>query len=332
MEPLVTLHHFTLPLWLAERGGVLATEAPRRFAGYATACAEALPEVRWWITVNEPAILAVLGYLYGSWPPGRRSMPAAFAALRGLLRMHAAAAGALRESARRGSRTVLISVAHHVRGFIPDRRSPFDRLVARAPDRLLNRWWLLACRDGRMRPPVGAWQRVAGAAGSLDFVGLNYYADERVRFDARRPGNLFANGFPDPSLPHSTFDWAIEPDGLRRAIHRVHDMTGLPVVITENGVADHDDELRPQFLVDHLGAVLAAIAEGADVRGYLHWTGMDNFEWAEGYTQRFGLWAVDRDTLERRAKPSAAVFARICREGGIPADLRSGTAGADMAG
>ena len=331
MEPLVTLHHFTLPLWLAERGGVRAADAPQRFARFATACAEALGQVRWWITVNEPAVLAVLGHLYGTWPPGRRSMTATFAALRGLLRMHAAATTALREVARRQSRDVLVSVAHHIRGFIPDRRSPLDHAAAAVPDRVLNRWWLLACHDGRMRPPIGAWQRVPGAAGSLDWIGLNYYADERVRFDIRRPGGLFAHGFADPALPHSTFDWAIEPDGLRRAIHRVHDMAGLPVVVTENGVADRDDELRPAFIVDHLGAVLAAIAEGADVRGYLHWTGMDNFEWAEGYGQRFGLWSVDRDTLERRPKPSALLFARICRAGGIPGDLRGGAAGTDVA-
>ena len=331
MEPMVTLHHFTLPLWLPERGGVRAAEAPERFAGYATACARALGEVGWWITINEPAVLATLGHLYGTWPPGVRSLPAAVAALRGLLRMHAAAATALRALAAEQGRQLRISVAHHVRGFVPASRSPLDRAAAAVPDRWLNRWWLLACRDGRMRPPAGAWEQVPGAAGSLDWIGLNYYADELVRFDLRRPRALFAHGYPDPDRPRSTFDWAIDPDGLRRAIHLVHDLTGLPVVITENGVADNDDELRPGFLVDHLEAVLAALAEGADVRGYLHWTGMDNFEWAEGYGQRFGLWAVDRATLERRPKPSAEVFARICRAGGIPGDLRRGPGPADVA-
>jgi beta-glucosidase len=103
----------------------------------------------------------------------------------------------------------------------------------------------------------------------------------------------------------------------------VHDESGgLPVVITENGVADHDDELRTTYLVDHLAAVHRAIAEGVDVRGYMHWTAWDNFEWAEGYSQRFGLFAVEPATLRRQAKPSAAVYGAICRAGGIPAELR----------
>jgi beta-glucosidase len=326
MEPLVTLHHFTLPLWLADRGGVCAADAPLRFARYAAACAEAFgDDVEWWITVNEPVVMATLGYLQGVWPPGKRSLRAAFAALRGLLRMHAAATLTLRHIAREHRRAARVSVAHHVRGMTPaDPSSLLDRATTALPDHLLNRWWLRACADGRMRPPVGAGQTVIGAAGSLDWLGLNYYCDDRVAFDAMRPGSLFARQFPDPRMPLSSFGWAIEPDGLRRALVRVWQQTGLPIVISENGVADVDDELRPQFIVDHLAAVRLAIDEGVDVRGYMLWTGMDNFEWAEGYAQRFGLFAVDRTTMERRAKPSAAVFARICRSGAIPADLLDG--------
>ena len=196
-----------------------------------------------------------------------------------------------------------------------------DLAVASVPDFIFNRWWLRACVDGRMRPPVGAGQLVPAAAGSLDWIGLNYYCDDLIRFDWRRPHELFARQYPDPTLPRSTFGWAIEPDGLRRALHLVASLVDVPVVITENGVADTSDELRPRFLADHLSAVHRAIAEGVDVRGYMHWTSMDNFEWAEGYAQRFGLFAVDRDTLERTPKPSAAVYARVCRGNAVPSDL-----------
>ena len=323
MEPLVTLHHFTLPVWLADRGGVLAPDAAERFAAFATVCARALaPRVRWWTTVNEPCILATLGYLFGDWPPAHRSLRGAFAALRALVGMHAAAAAALRAEARRQETAALVSVAHHYRGMLPERpRNILDRAAAAVPDWVLNRWFLHACRDGRLRPPVGRGQRVPGAARSLDWLGVNYYTDDLVRFDARRPGRLFVDQHPDPSLPRSTYGWTIDAAGLRRALLRLWEEYRLPILVTENGVADRDDELRPRYLVDHLAAVAGAAAAGADVRGYLHWTALDNFEWAEGYGQRFGLFAVDRETMERRPKPSAGVFARICRAGAIPADL-----------
>jgi beta-glucosidase len=325
LEPLVTLHHFTFPLWLADRGGAIAPEAPLRFARFAAACAEAFgAEVRWWITVNEPVVLATVGHLRGEWPPGTQSVLRTFAALRGLTRMHAAASLALRRVAAAHGREVQVSVAHHVRGLRPaNPASPLDRLAAAIPDHVFNRWFLRACRSGRLTPPVGLGERVRGLAGSLDYVGLNWYCDDLLSFDIRRPRELFARQGPPPGLPRSTFGWAIEPDGLRRALHLVHrESGGLPVVITENGVADAGDELRPAYLVDHLTAVHRAVAEGVDVRGYMHWTAWDNFEWAEGFTQRFGLFAVEPGSLRRVAKPSAALYAAICRSRAIPAPLR----------
>lgn len=326
MEPLVTLHHFTFPLWLADQGGARAAAAPLRFARFAAACAEAFgADVRWWITVNEPVVLATIGHLRGEWPPGETSLLRSFAALRGLARMHAAASLALRHVAAVHGREARVSVAHHVRGLLPaDPASPLDRAVAALPDFVFNRWWLRVCRSGVLQPPVGLGERVPGLAGSLDFVGLNYYCDDVLAFDLTRPGELFARQRPAPGRPLSSFGWAIDPEGLRNALHLVsRESGGLPVIITENGVADAHDELRPRYIVEHLAAVHRAVAEGVDVRGYMHWTAWDNFEWAEGFSQRFGLAAVDPDTLERCPKPSAAVYEEICRTGGIPARLRT---------
>jgi beta-glucosidase len=326
MEPLVTLHHFTFPQWLADQGGPSAPAAPLRFARFAAACAEAFgADVRWWITVNEPVVLATIGWLRGEWPPGETSLPRTFAALRGLARMHAAGAAALRHVATVHGREAMVSVAHHVRGLLPaDPSSALDRVAAALPNHLFNRWWLRACRSGRLAPPIGLGERVPGLAGSLDWVGLNYYCDDVLAFDVTRPGELFARQGPVPDRPVSSFGWAIDPDGLRRALHLVSDETGgLPVMITENGVADDHDELRPRYIVDHLAAVHQAMGEGVDVRGYMHWTAWDNFEWAEGYGQRFGLHSVDRQTLRRCPKASAAVYAEICRTRSLPAHLRT---------
>jgi beta-glucosidase len=319
MEPVVTLHHFTLPVWLADRGGVLHPEAPRLFARYAAACAEAFgEEVRWWVTLNEPNVLMALGYAEGQWPPHRRSPALALRAAAGMLRMHAAAATALHKSGAAHGRPAMVSIAHHERPFRPVPGSTTARLVAWAPDLLFNRWFLRSCARGRVLPPAGGGEVVSGLRGSLDYLGLNYYADERVRFDWRASSRLFVSSDPDPSLPRNSLGWSIDPGGLRRALVSLSEEFRLPVMVTENGVADEDDELRSGFLVDHLRAVVEAIDDGAEVIGYLHWTGFDNFEWLEGYGAKFGLVSVDRATLERRPKPSAEVFAGICRTGVIP--------------
>ncbi|MFN2581481.1 MAG: glycoside hydrolase family 1 protein [Candidatus Dormibacteria bacterium] len=321
IEPVVTLHHFTLPRWLAERGGLLAADAPVLFARYAAACAEALSGlVSWWLTINEPSIVVVQGYVVGIWPPQLHSIPAAFRALTTLLRMHANAARALHEVARRRGVDARVSIAHHERQLRPSRPGdPRDRAVAVPANFLFNRWFLRSCLTGRVLPPVGTGQRVPALKQSLDYLGVNYYTEDLIEFDAATPLTLFGRVQADTSLPLSDFGWAINPEGLRRALLTLWQTTQLPLIVTENGIADRRDALRPAYIVDHLNAVLDAVAEGADVRGYLHWTAWDNFEWSEGYTKKFGLWEVDRETLERRARPSAVLFSRICQTHEVPA-------------
>jgi beta-glucosidase len=320
MEPVVTLQHFTLPVWLAESGGFAGAEAPMRFARFASACVEAFGDmVTWWVTVNEPTVVAVLGHLEGQWPPGERSLRRTLAALRGLLRMHAAAARAIMKVSSDHGRRAEVSIAHHERRLVPrDPSSSLDRAVAKLPDFLFNRWFLRSCAAGRMLAPVGHGEVVPGLAGSLTYLGLNHYTSEAVSLDLGAPGMLFARHEAVPGLPLSSAGWAIDAGALRRALTDLSAEFALPILITENGVADDNDELRPAYLRDHLDAVADAIDAGVDVRGYLYWTAWDNFEWAEGYTKRFGLISVDRATQQRIAKPSAAMFAETCRTREVP--------------
>jgi beta-glucosidase len=320
MEPIVTLQHFTLPVWLADAGGFAAPEAAARFARYVAVCVEAFGDmVTWWVTINEPTVVAVLGHLEGAWPPGEHSLPRTIAALRGLLRMHAAGAHAITAVSERHQRAAEVSIAHHERRLVP--RDPWSRLERRlaiVPDYVFNRWFLRSCAAGRSLGPIGDGSVIPGLAGSLTYLGLNHYANEAVSFDPRAPGMLFTKHEAVPGYPVSSTGWAIDPGALRMALSDLWEEFRLPIIITENGVADEDDELRPAYLRDHLRAVVDAIDAGVDIRGYLLWTAWDNFEWAEGYTKKFGLFAVDRTTLERRPKPSAALYAEICRTLEIP--------------
>jgi beta-glucosidase len=200
-------------------------------------------------------------------------------------------------------------------------RTPGSRVesgLAALPDYLFNRWFLRSCVAGRVLAPVGRGEPVPGLAGSLTYLGVNHYANEAVSLDVRAPGMLFTKHEAVPGFPLSSAGWAIDPSALRVALAGLWTEFGLPIVVTENGVADDHDELRPDYLRDHLNAVADALDGGVDIRGYLYWTAWDNFEWAEGYTKRFGLFAVDRETLERIPKPSAAVYAEVCRKREVP--------------
>lgn len=320
MEPVVTLHHFTFPRWLADRGGAASSEAPRMFARFASACVEAFGQhVRWWVTVNEPNVLTFMGHLAGGWPPGETSLRGARATLRGLLLMHVAAYRALHAVASRRGWRIDVGIAHAERRLYPKRRASLrDRAAAVIPDYLFNRAFLASCRSGRLLPPLGLAPETPGLGGAFDFIGLNYYCDDVVSFDRRQWRNAFARQEPDTSRPLSSFGWSIHAPGLRRAIGDLWRAFRAPILVTENGVADEHDELRPSFLLEHLGAVLDAVDDGADVRGYLHWTAWDNFEWAEGYTKRFGLFAVHPDTQERIPKPSAELYTEVCCSRSLP--------------
>jgi beta-glucosidase len=211
-----------------------------------------------------------------------------------------------------------VGVAHHMRIFDPYRPAiPYDRWLAALVEYIFNRCLLGTLMDGRLRFPLGHGQTVPEVARSTDFLGLNYYTRDTVGFQARRARTLFGGRFPVKGA-RSVAGWEIYPEGLYRLLRFLKSF-GKPILITENGVADDSDELRPQFLLSHLAQVHRAVAEGVPVEGYLHWSSMDNFEWAEGYSLRFGLVHVDFATQERTVKPSGWLYSDICARGAITA-------------
>jgi beta-glucosidase len=320
LEPVVTLHHFTNPSWLAASGGWEVPEVVERFTRYVTEAVDAFGDlVRYWITINEPVVYGSMGYVAGRWPPGKRSFPLLVTVLHNMLLAHARAAQILHNRSPRSD--VQVGVANHVRVFDPYRRIlPGDHFVARLGEAVFNRAVMLSIVDGRFHFPFG-WGEIPGGRQSLDFIGVNYYSREMTTFDFRRPRTGFGSFFAHPSRPKTSAGWEIYPEGVYRVLKYVAGFN-LPIMITENGVADEHDELRPAFLVSHLEAIHRAIREGAPVQGYFHWSSLDNFEWAEGRRLRFGLIHVDYETLKRTVKPSGELYAKICAAGGLPAAVR----------
>jgi beta-glucosidase len=297
IEPLVTLHHFTNPLWLADRGGWHAPDVVGRFADYADRVARQLCDVaRWWITVNEPSVAGSMGYIDGGWPPHRRGNLAGYARHVGAsLRGHVAARAALRS--HRDDALVGAALAFHP--LSPLRRlHPGDHLAT-----LLARWF-------------GERKILVDLAPHLDWVGVNYYFRARIKM-LWPPRTAFAQLEPGPG-DKSDFGWEIYPQGLFDVLVQVARF-GKPVLITENGIADADDDQRPGYILEHLRQAHRAVRHGLDLRGYIHWSLLDNFEWAQGFSKRFGLLHVDFHTQERTARPSARLYSKIAMENAIHA-------------
>jgi beta-glucosidase len=318
LMPMVTLHHFTNPLWLASMGGWLADDIVTRFERYARKVAGALQDlVGLWVTINEPNVLAYSGYAGPEFPPGARSIPKAVQALRNMALAHAAAFRAIHEL----QPGALVGIAHQLRGFAPARPgNPLDGLVARLRGRVFNEIMPRVLADGRFSV-LGRAERLTGVAGTQDFFGLNYYTVERCAFDLRRPGQLFTRGFfPQGADLSPTGFIANEPDGLARALASAR-RYGLPIYITENGVEDAEDRLRPRYLAAHLRQVWKAVNIGTPVRGYYYWSLVDNFEWERGWTQRFGLWGLDIETQARLRRPSVDFYAEACKANALSSEM-----------
>ena len=337
VDPWLTLYHWDLPQALQDRGGWTARDTAARFADYAGIVHDALGDrVRNWSTLNEPMCSALLGHMSGQHAPGRRDPVAAARATHHLLLGHGLATRLLRE---RGAES--LGVTLNFTPMTPATDRPEDVDAARRLDGQQNRMFLEPIVHGAYPADGPADLAEAGAplpiedgdleviAAPLDWLGVNYYFESTVRVGERspeRPTSFVGAEHVvelDPEGPTTTMGWGISPDAFTRLLLRLHEEApGLPLVITENGsawpdeVAEdgavHDPE-RTDYLLRHLAAVTDAVAKGADVRGYFAWSLLDNFEWARGYAQRFGLVHVDYATQRRTVKDSGRVYADLLR-------------------
>ena len=286
----VTLHHFTLPRWLAERGGWLAPDAVERFARYTERVAAALGDLMPFAgTINEPQIVAFMGYRQGWFPPGMRSPGHFRRATSRLIAAHAAAVQAVKS----GRGDPQAGVCLQLPAYEPAR--PGDAACEVAFHELRE-----VMEDVYLEDLAGDW------------VGVQYYTRQRV--DPARAGG-FAPA-PD-GVPLTQMGWELYPEGLHRAITAAA-RTGLPVYVTENGIATADDAQRISYIRSHLAQAARAIADGVDLRGFFYWSSFDNFEWAEGYRPTFGLIGIDRDDgLRLVVRPSANAYRAIAESGSL---------------
>jgi beta-glucosidase len=323
LTPLITLHHFTDPLWLSELDGWETDAVIPLFERFVRKVVDAFKEYcTLWCTLNEPNGYALNGYVnhgVAAFPPGKNNLRLAVRVLAIMVRAHAAAYRAIHDIQREAR----VGYALNYRSFVPYRAwSPLDRLSASIAFTGLNRGFPSALETGVMRSPLGS-VRVPEARGTQDYFGLNYYTRDYVTFDLRRPSTMFARNFfaKDADLSRNKFI-ANEPDGMFEALKWiVRTFPDLPILITENGVEDTDDEMRPRYIAQHIHQMWRAVNFNWPIKGYFHWTLVDNFEWERGWTQPFGLWALDLVTQKRIKRPSADLYAEICRENGLSSEM-----------
>lgn len=317
MTPMVTLHHFTDPLWLTEMGGWENDAVPQYFEKFVRKTVDALREyVTLWCTFNEPNGLFTSAYVLGVFPPGKHDLRTGLNVAANLLRAHAAAYHAIHTIQPQAR----VGMAHHFRLFSGARSwFPLDGFAAGLQSRFFNELFPYTLARGVMPWPIST--RIPEAKNTQDFFGVNYYTREMVAFDLTRAGTLFGRGFfrKDADLSENHFI-ANEPEGLFEIIKWSRQFN-LPIIVTENGVESRDDDFKRRYMIQHIHQMWRATNFNWQVKGYYYWTLTDNFEWERGWSQRFGLWELDPETQVRRKRPSVDLYAEICRENGLTSEI-----------
>ncbi len=284
IEPFVTLWHWPLPLWLSAKGGWTNSSIINYFKIYTERLVQAFPTVKFWITLNEPEIYAGNGFLHGIWPPAIKNPLSYLGVIANLIKAHRVAYDTIKES----NSNTEIGIA-----------SPNINFEA-APG-IINRilkagaeWWW----NNRFLNKISDKQ---------DFIGLNFYFHNLINYGFSKNKNEKVNDM----------GWELYPAGIYPVLRNLANRYQKPIYITENGTADQDDDHRAWFIKEILKEVRRALDDEVDIRGYLHWSLIDNFEWAHGFEKKFGLFEVDYKTFERRPRPSALEYGRIIKNNSI---------------
>jgi beta-glucosidase len=295
---MLTLWHFTIPQWLAEKGGWENEKAVFYFERFVK---RIIPEIKhyvdFWVTLNEPSVYAFMGYLVGVWPPQKKSKVAALKVTWNLANAHKRVYSLIHNQAFNSK----VGIAHNVQSFETFHKHSFlEQMSVAVGDIFTNHLFYFLTKYHH------------------DFLGLNYYFHHRLRaIDSLIPEVMDTS---EQYRDVSDLGWEVYPEGIFDVLSDLSDGR-IPIYITECGIASTNDDRRTRFLIHYLQEVYRAIFSKIDIRGFFYWSLLDNFEWHQGFDPRFGLIEVDYENQKRHVRPSAYVFAEIAKENGIPHNL-----------
>lgn len=284
LKIIITLWHWTSPTWVADEGGWVNKKVIEYYARYVEFIIQELGgAVDYWVTLNEPNIYIINSYLRGKFPPQKHNIFKAKKVFNNLLQAHKKAYKLIHKHFPQAQ----VSFTNLTNFFEPARKwCPVETGLAKLFDYFFNKRFLNSCRD------------------YLDYIGLDYYFHDRIVWYPPFRKNINART--------SDLGWEIYPEGLYYVLHDLAKFK-KPIIILENGLADKDDNLRESFIKEHLYYAHKALQKGIEIKGYFHWSLLDNFEWAEGFGPKFGLYKFDKTSFERTPRPSAEIYAQICK-------------------
>lgn len=312
IEPMVTIHHFTHPLWFIKKYPWHLDTSIDKFMTFVEKIVLSLRGVKYWITFNEPYVLILGGYFEGCTPPGKRDASLGIEALKNVLTCHGKAYDVIHSAIPQA----MVSVAHNMAALAPWRRwNPLDVMLARVARHFYNHSLLEAFHSGRLmiKFPFKKEREIAvPLKDKLDFFGVNYYTRTHMRFNPFRKMGVEMRHRDIDGYGLTDMGWEIHPRGLERVL-RYASRLNVPLIITENGIATRDSEKKIRFMKRHVDIVEKCVKEGMDIRGYFYWSLIDNYEWLQGLDARFGLYKVDFETLERKPTNAAAYYSYLIR-------------------
>jgi beta-glucosidase len=312
IEPMITLHHFTHPLWFIKKYPWHEERSIEKFMTFTEKVLSSIRGVKYWITFNEPYVLILGGYLEGCMPPGVNDVSLAIKALVNILICHGKAYDMI-HSFIPGA---MVSVAHNMAALAPWKRwNPLDRVLAKIAKYFYNHSLLDAFLTGtlRIKFPFRSTMHIAvPVRNKLDFFGVNYYTRVHMRFNPFKKMGVELRHRDIDGYGLTDMGWEIHPYGLEKVL-RYASKLQVPIIITENGIATRNDRTKIKFMKGHIDVLERCIKKGIDVRGFFYWSLIDNYEWLQGLDARFGLYKVDFNTMERIPTKAAVYYAYLIK-------------------
>lgn len=312
IEPIVTLFHFSLPIWFSQKGGFEKEENIKFFTDFVQFITSYFGKnVKYYTVINEPVVYAYSSYIEGIWPPGEKDEAKGMKVLKNLLFAYDESYKIIKSV----NPESMVSIAKHTAEYFPyNNYSLSDKIAAARVKRYFDHSFIDSVINKKIMAPIGHGEKYDFESG-FDFLGINYYTKRYISYKKSKINVLTKEGV------KTDIGWHYYPEGIEDVIKRFSKYK-LPIIITENGIADQYDRYRARYIIQTLYIISRMIKEGADIRGYMHWSLMDNFEWAEGRSMRFGLYETDYGNLKFMLRNSGKVYSSIVTQNMISENIQ----------